>query len=147
GQELDPSTGYYYFGARYYDPKIQNWQSTDPILASYMRGGPVGGVFQPRNLGLYGYAWNSPAVVRDHDGRAVALVNKVFTKAESTRIEGGLQEGTDDVVKFDSGILQIEKRADDSKLKHPQGTKLLRRLIESEQTILLTKRRDKGFHH
>jgi RHS repeat-associated protein len=67
GKELDAS-GYYYFGARYYDPQIQMWLSPDPILASYMKGGPNGGVFKPANLGLYTYTWNNPVVLLDPNG-------------------------------------------------------------------------------
>jgi RHS repeat-associated protein len=66
-KELDES-GLYYFGARYFDPRTTLWQSTDPILANYMSGKVNGGVFQPRNLGLYSYTWNNPVVLRDPDG-------------------------------------------------------------------------------
>jgi RHS repeat-associated protein len=75
GKELDAS-GYYYFGARYYDPQVQMWLSPDPILASYMTGkGTGGGVFFPRNLGLYTYSINNPIVLRDPDGRDWFPVN------------------------------------------------------------------------
>jgi RHS repeat-associated protein len=67
-KELDPS-GYYYFGARYYEPSMQMWLSPDPILASYMQRGPAGA--SPKNLGLYSYSWNNPVVMRDPDGRQV----------------------------------------------------------------------------
>ncbi|HET6148600.1 MAG TPA: SpvB/TcaC N-terminal domain-containing protein [Polyangia bacterium] len=70
GKELDAS-GYYYFGARYYDPRAQIWLSPDPILASYVKGAVNRGVFQPKNLGLYTYAWNNPVVLRDPDGGQV----------------------------------------------------------------------------
>ncbi|MCL2449850.1 MAG: RHS repeat-associated core domain-containing protein, partial [Polyangiaceae bacterium] len=59
GKELDTETGLYYYGARYYDPRVQVWASPDPILAQYMRGEPGGGVLQPINLSLYSYAWNN----------------------------------------------------------------------------------------
>jgi RHS repeat-associated protein len=71
GKEIDPGTNYYYYGARYYEPQIQMWLSPDPILASYMGGGPSGGVFQPKNLDLYSYAWNNPVGLRDPNGREV----------------------------------------------------------------------------
>ncbi|HMS28491.1 MAG TPA: RHS repeat-associated core domain-containing protein [Saprospiraceae bacterium] len=31
GKELDPLTGLYYFGARYYDPRISLWYGIDPV--------------------------------------------------------------------------------------------------------------------
>jgi RHS repeat-associated protein len=68
-KELDPS-GYYYFGARYYEPQMQMWLSPDPILASYMKRGPAGA--SAKNLGLYTYVWNNPIVLRDPDGREPA---------------------------------------------------------------------------
>ncbi|MGK4000057.1 RHS repeat-associated core domain-containing protein [Sorangium sp. So ce1024] len=70
GKELDQATGLYYFGARYYDPRMSVWLSPDPILAEYMRGGPAGGVFNPGNLGLYSYTLNNPVNLVDPDGRS-----------------------------------------------------------------------------
>ena len=69
GKEIDPETGLYYFGARYYDPRTQLWQSPDPVLASYLDGSPNGGVYTSGNLGLYSYALNNPVRLRDPDGR------------------------------------------------------------------------------
>jgi RHS repeat-associated protein len=31
GKELDEETGFYYYGARYYDPRISIWHSVDPL--------------------------------------------------------------------------------------------------------------------
>ncbi|HAK61209.1 MAG TPA: hypothetical protein DCO77_12655, partial [Nitrospiraceae bacterium] len=36
GKELDPETGLYYYGARYYDPTLGVWLSTDAALVSYL---------------------------------------------------------------------------------------------------------------
>ncbi|WP_437494995.1 SpvB/TcaC N-terminal domain-containing protein [Sorangium sp. So ce1014] len=69
GKELDQATGLYYFGARYYDARINVWLSPDPILDEYMAGGPGAGVFNPGNLGLYSYALNNPVNLVDPDGR------------------------------------------------------------------------------
>jgi hypothetical protein len=49
---------------------IALWVSPDPILANYMGGSPNGGVWNPGNLGLYTYSFNSPLRIRDPDGRA-----------------------------------------------------------------------------
>ncbi|MCL2449853.1 MAG: RHS repeat-associated core domain-containing protein, partial [Polyangiaceae bacterium] len=68
GKELDTETGLYYYGARYYDPRVQVWVSPDPILAQYMRGKPNGGVITPANLDLYTYAWNNPVSTPDSNG-------------------------------------------------------------------------------
>jgi RHS repeat-associated protein len=71
GKEQDPETGLYYFGARYYDPRTQAWQSPDPALESYLDGAPNGGVYAPSNLGLYTYAQNNPVRLVDPDGQWV----------------------------------------------------------------------------
>src|SRR5512133_2384759 len=39
GKELDPETGLYYFGARYYEPKLSKWISADPIIGKYLPTG------------------------------------------------------------------------------------------------------------
>jgi RHS repeat-associated protein len=35
GKELDEETGLYYYGARYYDPRVSIWLSVDPLAESY----------------------------------------------------------------------------------------------------------------
>ncbi len=57
-KELDPQTGYYYYGARYYDPVISRWLSVDN-LASH-----------PNQVDKspYAYAWNNPVYYTDPDG-------------------------------------------------------------------------------
>lgn len=68
GLSIDEVTGLYYYGARYYDPRTSVWQSPDPILGEYMSGQTNGGVFNPKNLGLFTYAYNSPIVLKDPNG-------------------------------------------------------------------------------
>jgi RHS repeat-associated protein len=68
GKEFDDETGLYYFGARYYNPRTDLWQSPDPALASYLDGAPNGGVFSPVNLAPYGYGNNNPMVISDPTG-------------------------------------------------------------------------------
>ncbi|MFJ6674843.1 RHS repeat-associated core domain-containing protein [Actinosynnema sp. NPDC091369] len=52
GKEVDSETGLYYFGARYYDPRTQLWQSPDPAPESYLDGAPNAGVHSPSDLVL-----------------------------------------------------------------------------------------------
>jgi len=48
--------------------------TADPGLGSYLNGKPNGGVYQPYNLSLYGYASNNPASAYDPDGRFLNLL-------------------------------------------------------------------------
>ncbi|GIH10187.1 hypothetical protein Rhe02_82540 [Rhizocola hellebori] len=73
GKEFDPETGLYYFGARYYDPRTQVWQSPDPELNQYMNGKLAGGVYTSANLALYTYAHNNSVRLTDPDGRWVHI--------------------------------------------------------------------------
>ncbi|MCX4755205.1 SpvB/TcaC N-terminal domain-containing protein [Kitasatospora purpeofusca] len=68
GKELDPETGLYYYGARYYDPRNQVWQNPDPALTTYLDGTPDGGAYTPNNLALYTYANNNPVLFTDPNG-------------------------------------------------------------------------------
>ncbi|WP_394821480.1 SpvB/TcaC N-terminal domain-containing protein [Pendulispora albinea] len=72
GKELDAETGLYYFGARYYDSRLSQWNSPDPAMRSYMQNDRGAGMRMPRNLGTYTYAWNRPTLLRDPTGRSVA---------------------------------------------------------------------------
>ena len=77
GKEFDEETNLYYYGARYYDPRTSVWQSADPVIGKYIGSDPDGlgngGVFNPRNLGLYSYSYHNPVVLRDPDGNCAML--------------------------------------------------------------------------
>ncbi|MFD4635914.1 SpvB/TcaC N-terminal domain-containing protein [Lentzea sp. NPDC058436] len=70
GKEFDDETGLYYFGARYYNPRTQLWQSPDPELGSYLDGQTNDGVTRSANLAAYTYSYNNPVRLVDPDGRA-----------------------------------------------------------------------------
>jgi RHS repeat-associated protein len=81
-KELDPETGFYYYGARYLDPRTSRWLSGDPAIGDYLPQAPVndeakkgngnlpgqGGVFNLVNLHVYHYAGNNPVKYVDPDG-------------------------------------------------------------------------------
>jgi len=77
GKELDPETNPYYHGARYYDPRSQEWQTPDPIYSSYLDGKPNGGVFSPANLNPYLYAYGNPQGYIDPTGK-LAIVDDIL---------------------------------------------------------------------
>jgi RHS repeat-associated protein len=59
GQEWDAETDLYYYGARYYDPKLARFISADTIV-------PM--PFYPISLNRYAYCYNNPVILRDLDG-------------------------------------------------------------------------------
>ena len=80
-----------YFGARYYDPRVSGWVSTDPAFDKYlptqrqlsfpdndfnlsMLPG-MGGIYNSKNLTGYSYGQSSPLNFKDPDGRLDYPVN------------------------------------------------------------------------
>ena len=59
GKELDPETGLYYYGGRYYDPQISRLVSPDPFI-------PQPG--NPQSLNRYSYTLNNPQNYIDPSG-------------------------------------------------------------------------------
>jgi len=56
-KELDQETGWYYYGARYYDPAVSQWLSIDPLTEKYPGISP------------YNYTADNPVMLVDPDGR------------------------------------------------------------------------------
>ncbi|GHV15304.1 hypothetical protein FACS1894169_06270 [Bacteroidia bacterium] len=55
-KELDEETGLYYYGARYYDPRISLWLSADPLQEKYP------------NISTYAYTFQNPVRYTDPTG-------------------------------------------------------------------------------
>ncbi|MHC1744446.1 MAG: RHS repeat-associated core domain-containing protein [Syntrophobacteraceae bacterium] len=64
GQEEDPETGLYYYGARYYDPVIGRFLSADSIVQA-----PA----DPQTLNRYSYCRNNPLIYTDPTGHDFGL--------------------------------------------------------------------------
>jgi RHS repeat-associated protein len=60
-KELDEETGLYYYGARYYDPRVSIWYGTDPMHEKY----PV--------VSTYAYCVQNPLRFIDPDGRSTRV--------------------------------------------------------------------------
>lgn len=63
-KEFDEETGMYYYGARYYDPRLSLWMSTDPLQEKYP------------NISTYVFCANSPLVYYDKIGLSLTLVGE-----------------------------------------------------------------------
>ncbi|MCT9929904.1 hypothetical protein N5079_06685 [Planotetraspora sp. A-T 1434] len=83
GKEFDPETGLYYYGARYYDPRTQVWQSADPALPDAAPGS--------KDLSAYLYARGNPITYTDPDGRQPAQAN---SPAKSTSTASAAKAST-----------------------------------------------------
>ncbi len=57
GKEHDKESSYDYFGARYYDARVGNWTTTDPLLKKRIGYSP------------YNYVLRNPLILIDPDGR------------------------------------------------------------------------------
>src|SRR5574344_147411 len=80
GKELDQETGYYYYGARYYDPITALWLGTDPLKHKYP------------GIGAYVYCAGNPVRYVDptgmdwveHDETSDLTWNNDVTSADNT---------------------------------------------------------------
>lgn len=63
-KELDEETELYCYGTRYYDPRTSVWQNSDDVLERCLDGLIKGGVYNSKNLNLYGYKWQNPIKTR-----------------------------------------------------------------------------------
>lgn len=55
-KEFDEETGLYYYGERYYDPRLSLWMSSDPMMEKYP------------SLSPYSYTFNNPIRLKDYKG-------------------------------------------------------------------------------
>jgi RHS repeat-associated protein len=66
-KEFDRETGLYYYGARYYDPRLSIWMSADPLAEKYPGWSP------------YNYTMLNPVKYVDPDGNSPMLVAAVIS--------------------------------------------------------------------
>jgi len=101
GKELDAETGFYYYGARYYDPKSSLWLSVDPLAGynpifedeHYIDGQHNGGIFNAGNLNVYGYTYQNPIRYIDPNGKQVDAVDFIPIAGSTRDIYRGARDG------------------------------------------------------
>ncbi len=90
-KELDEETGWYYYGARYYDPKWSIWLSVDPYANIYPASSP------------YFYVNNNPINAVDINGRYIIFIGGLRTtkgNADQQRWIGGYKIHSTDVYEY-----------------------------------------------
>jgi len=117
GKELDPETGLYYYGYRYFDPKLSRWTSADPPMSTgeYFPVPPIndsaknqnanlpgmGGVFSSVNMDVYHFAGQNPVKYVDPDGREDVIFVK-SASAKNARLESEALAYKDGTFKSDA---------------------------------------------
>lgn len=112
-KELDDETGYYYYGARYYNPRVSLWLNVDPLASydpmmnveHYIDGEHNGGVYNAGNLNPYIYCYQNPVIYVDPDGKQ----SKFWTRTlGGVQMVGGAVEavvgGVGGVVTAETGV-------------------------------------------
>jgi len=94
GKQRDAETGYDYFGARYYDARIANWGSVDPLFEKHIGWNP------------YNYVLRNPIALIDPDGMQVSIQG--YTKETQTLIMNDLKTLSGYTFKNDNGNLRID---------------------------------------
>src|SRR5690554_4858147 len=129
GKELDSETGLYYYGARYYNPRVSNWLSVDPHAENYY------------NISPYAYVANNPIMFIDPDGRDIVLPKGTSTK-NIYLVLGNLQKLTNDKLVYSTQkdgtirirIASLAKSGTENKVA---GTNLIRRLNSSDKVTTI----------
>jgi RHS repeat-associated protein len=90
-KEFDEETGLYYYGARYYDPRLSLWMSTDPKELQYP------------SVNTYCYVTNNPLKIKDPDGRYILFINGlrlVHGNSDQIPAFGGFKIHSNDVYNY-----------------------------------------------
>lgn len=111
-KEFDEETGLYYYGARYYDPRLSLWISVDPISnydplnsENYLDGEHNGGIYNYANLNSYIYCYQNPIKLVDPNGKQVDAVDFIPVIGSGRDICRGFRDG--DIFTCGIGLLGL----------------------------------------
>ena len=118
GEYYDDESGLIYLRNRYYDPSLRRFISVDPAKDG---------------LNWYAYCGNNPVNYWDPTGLAIRIENN------NSRVFDLLKKLTDDSITLnkDTGNVLIDNKVNIEQTPHRNGTMLVRRIIENENTILI----------
>ena len=108
-KEFDEETGLYYYGARYYDPRVSLWISVDPLSTfdpfneeNYIEGEHNGGVFNNYNLNSYNYCYQNPIRLTDPNGKQVDVIDFIPFAGSGRDVYRGIRDGN--LIMFAVGV-------------------------------------------
>jgi len=137
GKELDQETGWYYYGARYYDPAVSQWLSVDPLAEKYP-------AFTP-----YNYTMNNPVVLVDLDGRDIWIrykgnlikyVNGNLYDRDGNKYRGkGVRIKKDGSIKLKGFLKKTVKALDKIRKGGEHGKQLISELQKSDKHTIIRK--------
>ena len=100
-KELDEETGLYYYGARYYDPRLSLWLSVDPLsnydplsYENYLDGEHNSGVYNPFNNSVYSYCYNNPVKLYEPNGKQVVAIHGTWSDQTTWQDKSGINRYT-----------------------------------------------------
>jgi RHS repeat-associated protein len=97
GKELDAETGLYYYGARYYDPRVSIWYSVDPLAEKNPDESP------------YMYCTQNPVRFVDPDGReGIDIIDFIPFVGSARDIYRGVRDGDMTTLAFGVGGLILD---------------------------------------
>ncbi|MCJ8155264.1 hypothetical protein MKJ01_15980 [Chryseobacterium sp. SSA4.19] len=135
-KELDSETALYYYGARYYNPRLSIWYGVDPLALYnpvmesqfYGNGQHNGGFFNFGNLNPYIYTYQNPIRYVDPNGKQVDSVidgiKKMFNginpwaAMETTNKGPRVRSGEERFQQFRSGAIQAAKGSATAEVGH-----------------------------
>jgi RHS repeat-associated protein len=96
-KELDEDSGLYYYGARYYNPRLSIWYGVDPLAVFnpvresqfYGDGEHNGGVYFWGNLNPYIYTYQNPIAYIDPNGKQVKVTDMSYSSLEKNYNSNG----------------------------------------------------------
>ncbi|OXA75853.1 hypothetical protein B0A58_08210 [Flavobacterium branchiophilum NBRC 15030 = ATCC 35035] len=91
----------YYYGARYYDPRISIWASVDPLAnfnpfmddEFYFDGDHNGGLENSFNHSIYSYCYQNPLRLIDPNGKQVDVIDFIPVVGSIKDIIRGVRDG------------------------------------------------------
>ena len=124
-KEFDEETGLYYYGARFYIPKMGLWMSVDPLsnhnpfAAGYFDGVQNEGIYNSFNLNPYGYCYQNPLRFIDPNGMQsdeanpkvvnVYIFEAIWPNVYKTH-QKGIAKGNPTILTYDSNRSAARQR-------------------------------------